>query len=924
MIDTIYKKQFYNTNINKQEKNEVKSNETKKHSEVVYNLKEHSDAWEKYCYYDVNKEKNYLEDKESNIVKLPEENSYIYIYSKGYDVENLTAKEIQDIEDHRLNEIYDVNQSIKEKIDKLKTHQDSMYRETLQEQTITINSLYQASFSGDGYKNTVAFSEGDVKSVLGMNGIAVTNENISAATKLIEWGMDVNVHDINKLQNIYAAIESLDVYEKEKQIQEELKEDKELDEKALISKDKVMYHDMTIKEVIDDLRKVDDDTIDSVIQTKDNVTIKNLREVMLRNTEKVLENKNQKTDNIVEKEAMVAGLESGTKTKGEKEQNKEQIKEQIKEIRAMLTTESAMRLSEKMPLESSTLSEVASGLRQIQDETITDAMIKEDIQDTSQNRMMIKQVMEATNAIRQSKDVVVGELDVDDLLETVHQAINAYEQSGTVPEERFGETAKRLEKEVEVFLTRENMPKDALTKEAIKALITNDMPLAIENIESAKILLEQMQIVIDELTPNVAAQWIKEGIDPYKVSVAQIVNNIEHNQLKNKSQTIASAIVTLEEKGKITESEKQSLIGVYRILESVKNNKEEILGYIYKNNLPLTIKHLDDAVRYTNKNQGFEKIIDDNTGELESLKYTKDTARMLIEKGQQSKDGMLELAKKIETFELQIKDVPEKLENLNYSLYSVIKQAFKEELGKYEGMDLLPERVREKLEDIKTVDKEVVANMEKYNIPITLNNLYWMKKINEQPDIFANMLKGQNKEMAFPETFREINETLKKLEEEAYEKKEESMISGDFNSYKQNKAIEEIVNVQKKLMDKEDFYQIPMTINGEIKTVNIYIKERNKTNKMNKSGIDAVISYDTNKLGNIKAYLHLEDEKLSYQIVANNRNATYKLEKDKEALTKILNQLGYAIMKENYKTDEISVSPMAMVLKEDSEFEIIA
>ncbi|MGL5676314.1 MAG: DUF6240 domain-containing protein [Cellulosilyticaceae bacterium] len=913
--------------------------------EVVYHTEQYSQAQEQdflqqYGYEEMTSQevRKAWQDVEEQIEDAEEKAAYLY--QTGYSVEDLTLGELayrtakeEKTESSRVREAH--YPPIEEKIDRIKEQHNGMYATAMADKEITINSLYKGSFTANSQKGINQYLKEDVTKVMGYNGIADNQGNRGVVEKLMSLGLDVSKESVVKLQNIQAAVEGLDKQDEAQKALEDIEANEEVGNRVLMEEEKILYTEKDIKDIIDDLAEVDEDNIQETVASGKDITIGNLRESLLKNTEKVLKGTAAPTkETVTEKQIGEVGVQDESYTKDPASQEKVQsIKDQIKDIRAMLNTESARKLSEKMPLESTELMKVAEELRHIAEVTIEDAIQKVELPVTEDTKHQIKQTMEAAILVGRYKEVAAGELVPGQAgdhgeaktLENIHEALIAYEEVGTVPEKRFGETIQKLDEEVKHFLERQALPQDKVTMEASRALIANQMDLTMPHLEDMKVALEKINVIIEDLTPYEAAEFIKEGINPYKASLTHLVEWLGEKRMPKLQDTVAGAIVTLEEKGKITEEQKQSLIGMYRILGQIKSHKEEIVGYLYKNNLPLTLEKIEEAVRYGTKGQGINQQIDDDFGEIEKLDYTKPTARVMLQEAREEITKVLDVAKLLEEMELPLtKENITKLGELSTRLYPLIKQTVKEELGKHGGMDVLPQSVKEKVEAIKRFQPEMLEVMEKHRIPLTLSNMYWIQKLSEEPKLYEELLqKHELTKKGFPESFEEVEEDLQHLQEEVVTRKEQSMQEGDMKGYKHFKQLEEVVAVQRQLVNKEGLYQIPFVIQSETRLVNLYIQERNAKSKEASEETRAIISYHTPHLGEVKAHLTLKDDKITYQVVGETKEATQLMKEEKNVIQDILEGIGYQVEQGAYETHTAAKETMvARVFKDESQFEI--
>ncbi len=897
--------------------------------QAVYDATHNAASWQGCCYEQQSDMKPYRAQCRQSECFL-EETAVQALYACGYQVDTMTEAEVSyhkatAQETHQESWANNVNQEestdtgsrLSWKIKRLQEEHDGMYRYAAEQPTLTINDLYSASYTGDSAPKH-RYAKEDVITVLGYNGLEATKANTWAAEKLMQIGQDVNKDTVLKLQNAQAAIKGLDIEDTEGKTGNE----------PIVEEEKVLYTEKTIQEIVDDLTEVDEDTIEEAL-AEEEVTIGNLRAKMLRNTERILHGKEQQQP--------PNALQHDTRSEQTaKEDAVTQIKEQIKSIRKMLTTESAQKLSEKMPLESSELQKVVEGLAAIQDATIEDAAQKVNLTLTPDTRETMQDVMAAVNLMKQHplktaqtiQTTGDGEQVVQEgvNLEQVHTVLQAYEEVGTVPEQRFGETIGKLDDVIKDFLVTNHLPEQAADVEAAKALVSAEIPLTPENLQSMKGTMQQMNTILTNLTPYEAAALIKEGINPYKVSLTSLVDTLQDKQLTELKQSIAQSIIVLEDKGTIDQIEKESLIGLYRILEGVRTHKEEVAGYLYKNNMPLTVEKLEEAIKYGVKNQKVDRVVDDQLGELDRMELTAETARQKMAHATTQIDHKLTLAQTIE--QMTLPEAMGQNENaIKTMLYPFLKNIIKETLGKHQGLEEMPQALQDKVACAQQVKGEVLQLIESYKLPTTLNTIYWMDALYKNPDTYKELLKEAqllDEEQALPEDLAQVEEVLKEHEKDVAAHKDMCMQQGDLAGYKQYQQLEEVIHLHKQLADKETFYQIPFMVQGETKMVNLYIHQKSKQQVAEKERLDAVISYDTPHLGTIKGYISLGKETMKYQIVGETPEATAKLEQEQARLGNALKAMGYALQQAAFETEHTqATNPVALVLKGESQFETI-
>jgi hypothetical protein len=831
-----------------------------------------------------------------------EEEDIYKLRGNGYDLERLyledgaaylSVQSTQNTEGaHVISNVTNTSSKVAqigEKIEVIKKQNDNMYLYALHaNEPITINSLYQSHFKGSFKKTSQTYTNEDISKVLQMNGLSDTKGNRWAANKLAEYGMDINKQDVVKLQNMQAAVQCLDKQEEMEKAEQDIEAGKEAGERPLMEEDKVLYGAEDIKELKEELGRVEEGVIEELVERDEEITIGNLRATLFKNTDLAL--KRNKALSF---------------TEGQKQAVKD-IKEQINQIRAKLTTEAAQKISEKMPLESSQLTDVVQELKAIESQTVEAAAKQADVELTPENVEVIRSVMAVRQGIAENREGAL-ELQVQTQenikLNEIHEALSKYEQNETPVEARFGETIKKVENQIESLLQEMGIDPSKEAVQAAKALIINNMEVSEESIKETLQIMTKINTFIEEMTPYRTAVLIKEGLNPYHAAIDTILDWVSKDKVEDLKSSIAETIVALQEKGQVTVEQKDALLGFYRIMQSVSRNREEVVGYLFKNDLPLTVERLDEATKYIGSQKVIETAVGDSFGEIEELKYNAQTAKMLLNEGTEQTSKTIDIVTMLENMELSVTpENIEKLKKINALLYPLIKEQFKKELGKFEGMSTLPKSFLEKLDHIKKMDPQVISHMLKQGITPTVSNLYWTDKMLQNPEVYKELLQeGGLIQKELPQTFDEMEETLVQQEQEAKTNKEAALENGDMPGYKTYKQIQEVVHLQKELSQKDGIYQIPFMIQGEEKMVHLYFNKKQNQAVSGDQSTTAVMTYETKHLGTITAYIHFKEENISYKIQGETSEITSALQNNSQFLDHLLNNIGYLVNFSEYE-----------------------
>ncbi|OOB80045.1 MAG: hypothetical protein BEN19_06960 [Epulopiscium sp. Nuni2H_MBin003] len=840
----------------------------------------------------------------------------------GVNIEDLAIDDYEYIKETQ--DVGQVTSKDRAKVERLKEHTDGMYKTAIQqEDAITVNSLYMGSFTT---VNTTSFTNDNVLHVLQMNNLPDTTGNVWAAGKLMSIGEDVSRANVVKMQNLYNAIELMDLPTDDGELS-----NLEKATKTIIEEEKVMYVEKDMQDIVDIISGAKDSDIQRALDTDGFVTINNLRESMHINTEKALGKISEQNNDTLHKMANEDYDENSPDIKDVidiKQPSKiDDIKEQIEIIRAKLTVQAARNISAKMPLESTELSKIATELTNNSQNMMERAAKNANLELTKENKDTLEVVLATVTQMQYSKESSLTlqiQSSEEATLSEFNQVLSKYKEQELTPEARFKENISTVKDQIQSVLEQNDLPINPLSIQSATALILNEQEITLESLEDTMVIANKMNTFFEEMTPNIAASMIKEGINPYYSNIDTILSFVAENKAEDNKKSVAQAIVALSENGQINDTQKDELIGLYQVLNSIENNKEQVIGYLQKNNLPLTINRLQEAVKYVNDGN-LEAIIDDMFGEIEG--YKRKSTKQKIDDAREINKDLLEATKIVENSKLSnnTTDLSTKIQSM---IYPFVKSALKQELGNFKDMDTLPDSLLEKMNVAKNASSAVIDKLNEKNIPVTINNIYLMDKFMADPNEFSEILKQKmDTNEYFPKSFLELEEELEEIYEDAYEQKQSALAEGDINSYKQNKSIEEVTQFTKTLNDQDGVYQIPFIISGEARTVNLYVKDKAKALGQIKDELNAVISYDTKNMGTVVANLKITPDTVKYEISAKDDYTTNKLSNKSQNLNKMIEEIGYKVKEALYMADHtyepVLQSTPSVKPSSDSQFEEI-
>ena len=474
-------------------------------------------------------------------------------------------------------------------------------------------------------------------------------------------------------------------------------------------------------------------------------------------------------------------------------------------------------------------------------------------------------------SLRLTYEVGVG------LKEQFDKAQKTYEAVGTEVRSDLGDDIKKAFSNIDDILKEQGMEINENNKKAVRILGYSEMEITKENIIDISEKETMLNRVINKMNPENTLKLIRKGINPLEIGMEELEAKLDEMGRDSISVAgnYASFICKLDRAGEISEEERNSFIGIYRLLDKIDKSDGKALGDLVKGEADINFKNLLTAIR-TGKSRGLNIKLDENVGGI-------------ISESGYDFDISEQIASAFTTI-LTSEDGQEEYLKREYEAYR--ESLVKDEKNTAAELEFLNEKVTP--ENIKAM-AEILGNDKDYNP--------W-KKMDELAD--------RLEDNSFREAMQEIAESFEDEAtlEKAYDKviKEagdaigriaESGIGEYLDIKAMQQTFKQIGLVSK--MTREENYEVPLMLEDE--TLNIRVKILKKAEKEGK----VFTSFETEEFGSILAQFTVNDGVLS-ALVAGESNIGLERLKEKSNFEESFKNAGFEEVTFNYiQTDIINV-----------------
>ena len=477
------------------------------------------------------------------------------------------------------------------------------------------------------------------------------------------------------------------------------------------------------------------------------------------------------------------------------------------------------------------------------------------------------------------------------------KASESYEALRTEIRHDLGDSIKTAFRNAGDMLKEMNLSDSEANRRAVRILGYNQMEINEENISSIKNADQQINRLIHHLSPANVLRLIREGINPLTKNVDELNATLDSYNEESRDEKYSEYLVKLEHNHQISEQERESYIGIYRLIHQVEENDGAAIGTVLNAGAELSIKNLLSAVR-TRKATGLDVTVNDSFGILDDLPLPENRIDVQILSSFDQADYY-----KKETSDLLEVLNPEKLRDmweqgsLNASttvdeLYEKMNEPMSEAEREIENAYM--QQAAEEFRNNVNSEQEVINLLNNYDIPANADNLAAMAQmLNYKGSAFKQTqdLADKIKEESYLKKTHDLYDTLRNISDEetmqeAYEniasatkamvEKEKADSAMSAEEFRRMSLLTRQLVVMTKL-SKEEMYEIPVETASGLTSVNLKIVRGSNESKV-------LATMNVPDIGDLVAHMLVNDDKVSGYLMAQTDEGFNFLTPVKEAL----------------------------------------
>lgn len=449
----------------------------------------------------------------------------------------------------------------------------------------------------------------------------------------------------------------------------------------------------------------------------------------------------------------------------------------LEEARLSMTAEANLSLIKKgVSIDTEPIEHVVELLKQ-QENKYYGALFGESSVEASDDRVrMYNNVCDIFNQMKQQPAYVLTLESADDTVyelytagkamkQSLEAAASGYETLMTSPRADMGDSISKAFQNVDDILKELQIDTSESNRRAVRILAYNSTEITEDNIKQIKSVDEQVQRAFSDMTPAVTIEMIKRGISPLDMSMSDISDTARRIKSENpdeRDEKFSEFLWKLEKKNEISEEERDSYIGIYRLISQVEQSDGAVIGSLVNQGADITMKNLLTAVRVRGKS-AMDYKVDDTFAGVDSV-----SRGIKIDSQIESAYHTNCLRDVLDTLS------PEKMEFVQYdSWLDMTPEQLRQAVYEADEDNALSEQyATEQLRQFNqavSVPENVYAFLEKYDVKTTAVNLMAASRLMKNPsEAVRNLWERGDSATAralLDETLRRFSESVKNPKE---------------------------------------------------------------------------------------------------------------------------------------------------------------
>ena len=447
-----------------------------------------------------------------------------------------------------------------------------------------------------------------------------------------------------------------------------------------------------------------------------------------------------------------------------------------------------------------------------------------------------------------------------------------YEAVGTQVRSDLGDSIRKAFTNSSSMLEEMGLDVTPENERAVRILGYNRLDITEESIAEMKTYDNRINTLMHDMSPRVVKRMIEEGVNPLELSLPELEREVGriHEETGADEVAFSRFLWKLDKAKEISPEERESMIGIYRLLDKIEKSDGAVIGQLVSEGRDLSLKNMLEATR-TRRTGHIDAEVSDDAGAVEvtvsGRSIDTQIASAFSEAGEQdggmqgSPDRTMSELIRSQVPELKKHISPELLNSADKELSDMSFDEFAEttmELpNAYDELtDYYDGRAEELRFELQELDDGVRAFIDSLQLPTTIHNLISAKDFVKHNMKEQAQLWDEEESDEVVESFDEPEElaaAYEKIEKSHKNRLEEVRESDDisYDSFAWTARMAGHISFLGTIRDYR-MYEVPLMTEQGVMDMNITIREGKGSER---GTVD--ISVDSEMLGSLRATFKL-------------------------------------------------------------------
>ena len=280
------------------------------------------------------------------------------------------------------------------------------------------------------------------------------------------------------------------------------------------------------------------------------------------------------------------------------------FKRQLAELQVVMTREAASRLARKgFHLETVLPEEALTAVRELEQADAARALRQAGAADSPQN---VNAMTALSGQLRHFRllpasaypALLANRAKLTPASVSNMAALESYDLAATPVSAKYGDSFANVADQFAPLLEAMNLPATAENLHAARLLSRSQTDVTPDSVLAVRGLAAQLEHVATRLHPYLAARLLKAGLDPTRMTLAELTEHISVFEMENgktDADHLAAHIAALDRQNALSPTEREVLLGVYRALHKAQADDNAALGAAMRAGRTLSLANLAET-----------------------------------------------------------------------------------------------------------------------------------------------------------------------------------------------------------------------------------------------------------------------------------------------------------------------------------------